>query len=103
MIERCTIKFAPAVSQKDLEKALHESGETPIQSLSARHKMKACIELIGDFDDVKKLSALLDGRTSLLSRRVRDSSASCPRSARPHFQTDHVSESVRNKIEIHYQ
>jgi hypothetical protein len=59
MIERYTIKFAPAVSHKDLEKALHESGETPNQSPPDMHKMKARIELIGDFDDVKKLSALL--------------------------------------------
>jgi hypothetical protein len=29
MIERYTIKFGPAVSQHELEKALHESGDTP--------------------------------------------------------------------------
>jgi hypothetical protein len=28
MIDRYTIKFGPAVSQKELEKALHEPGET---------------------------------------------------------------------------
>jgi hypothetical protein len=31
MIERYTIEFGPAVSQKELEKALHEFGETPAQ------------------------------------------------------------------------
>jgi hypothetical protein len=29
MIDNYTIKFGPAVSQKELEKALHESGQTP--------------------------------------------------------------------------
>jgi hypothetical protein len=31
MIDRYTIKFALAVSQNELEKALHESGVTPTQ------------------------------------------------------------------------
>jgi hypothetical protein len=39
VIERYTIKFGPAVSQKEIEKALHESGDTPVQS--QLHKMKA--------------------------------------------------------------
>lgn len=59
MIERYTIKFAPAVSQKELEKALHESGDTPSQNVPDIHKMKARIELIGDFEDVKKIAAFL--------------------------------------------
>jgi hypothetical protein len=57
MIERYTIKFGPAVSQKELEKALHESGDTPVHS--QLNKMKARIEIIGDFEDLKKLSVLL--------------------------------------------
>jgi hypothetical protein len=57
MIELYTIKFAPAVSQKELEKALHEDGETPNHTTLT--KMKARIELIGDFEDVKKLSQIL--------------------------------------------
>jgi hypothetical protein len=57
MIEHYTIKFGPAVSQKELEKALHESGETPVHS--NLHKMKARIEIIADFEDLKTLHALL--------------------------------------------
>ena len=59
MIERYTIKFAPAVSQKELEKALNESGETPKENLPDLKKMKARIEFIGDFEDVKKVKELL--------------------------------------------
>ena len=54
MIERYTIKFGPAVSQKELEKALHEDGD-----LSKAHHLKARIELIGEAEDIKKLSELL--------------------------------------------
>jgi hypothetical protein len=54
MIERYTIKFGPAVSQKELEKALHEDGD-----LSKAHHLKARIELIGEAADIKKLSGLL--------------------------------------------
>ena len=60
MIDRYTIKFGPAVSQKDLEKALNDptiSGETAVSQ--QMHKMKARIEFIGDFEDVKKFSDLL--------------------------------------------
>jgi hypothetical protein len=57
MIERYTIKFGPAFSQKELEKALHESGETPDSSRLT--KMKARIEIIGDFADLKKVAELL--------------------------------------------
>lgn len=58
MIERYTIKFGPAVSQKELEKALHEPDETPAQS--NLHKMKARIEVIGDFEDLKKVRNLIE-------------------------------------------
>lgn len=57
MIERYTIKFGPAVSQKELEKALHESGGTP--SNTNLTKMKARIEIIADFEDLKRISELL--------------------------------------------
>jgi hypothetical protein len=59
MIDRYTIKFAPAVGQKELEGALNESGETPGQNPQDIHKMKARIELIGGFENVKRISALL--------------------------------------------
>ena len=54
MIEHYTIKFGPAVSQKELEKALHEDGD-----LKNAHHLKAKIELIGEAEDIKKLSELL--------------------------------------------
>jgi hypothetical protein len=57
MIERYTIKFGPAVSQKELEKALHT--ETDPGALAGLHKMKARIEVIGDFEDLKRIAALL--------------------------------------------
>jgi hypothetical protein len=47
MIERYTIKFGPAVSQKELEKALHEGKEsTDIANL---HKLRVRIELFCDY------------------------------------------------------
>lgn len=57
MIERYTIKFGPAVSQKEMEKALDEGADDA--TLERVHRMKARIELIGDFNDVKKLKELL--------------------------------------------
>ena len=53
MIDHHTIKFGPAVSQKELEKALHEGADPHI--LDKIHKMKARIEVIADFDDLKKV------------------------------------------------
>jgi hypothetical protein len=55
MIDRYTIKFGPAVSQKELEKALDESGETPTNVPNIR-KSKARIVSLGDFEDVKKVA-----------------------------------------------
>jgi hypothetical protein len=57
MIERYSIKFGPAVSQKELEKALHENIDPA--KLPELYKMKARIEVIGDFEDLKKLTDLL--------------------------------------------
>lgn len=57
MIERYTIKFGPAVSQKELEKALHMDLDT--NAIPALHKMKARIEVIADFEDLKKIAAML--------------------------------------------
>lgn len=54
MIDRYTLKFGPAVSQKELEKALNENGD-----LSKAHQLRARIELIGEAEDIKKLSELL--------------------------------------------
>jgi hypothetical protein len=57
MIERYTIKFGPAVSQKELEKKLNEI--TNPDELKALHKMKARIEFVGDIEDIHKLTQML--------------------------------------------
>jgi hypothetical protein len=57
MIERYTIKFGPALSQKELEKALHEAGETPEHT--KLKKMKVRIEIVADFEDLKKVAEML--------------------------------------------
>jgi hypothetical protein len=60
MIERYTIKFAPAVSQKELEKALNDPTVHGEVEVSKRmHKLKARIELIGEIEDVKKITDVL--------------------------------------------
>lgn len=62
MIERYTIKFGPAVSQKELEKALNEAKHP--DDLKKFRQVKTRIELIGDIEDVKKLSDLLKNLAS---------------------------------------
>jgi len=56
MIERYTIKFGPALSQKELEKALSDPTiHSEVEVSKQMHKMKARIEFVGDFEDVKKV------------------------------------------------
>lgn len=57
MISNHTIKFAPAVSQKDLQKALYENIDPA--TIPHLHKMKARIEVVCDFEDLKKICAFL--------------------------------------------
>lgn len=57
MVERYTIKFGPAVSQKELERLL-ATGEGNIDP-SHFHKLKARIEFVGEFEDVKKASEFI--------------------------------------------
>jgi hypothetical protein len=60
MIERYTIKFGPAVSQKELEKALNEAN-TPLDEYAKKlHQMHARIEIVGDFEDVKKIRDVIE-------------------------------------------
>jgi hypothetical protein len=47
MIDRYTIKFGPAVSQKELEKKILDEGTTA-DDLKKLHRIKARIEPIGD-------------------------------------------------------
>jgi hypothetical protein len=56
MIERYTIKFGPAVSQKELAKALHESEDTPNPR---PHEMNARIEIVAGVEDLKKIMEVL--------------------------------------------
>jgi hypothetical protein len=60
MIDRYTIKFGPAVSQKELEKALNEGIDSPkIQGL---HKLKARSEIICDYEDLHIIDEFIKHR-----------------------------------------
>jgi len=60
MIERYTIKFAPAVSQKELEKKLlDETAALTNDDLKKLRRMHARIEVTGDPEDLKRIAALL--------------------------------------------
>lgn len=52
VIERYTIKFGQAVSQKELEKALNEAKHP--EDPKKFHQIKARIELVGEIEDAKK-------------------------------------------------
>jgi hypothetical protein len=54
MIDHYTIKFGPAVSQKELEKALNEA-KHPDELKKFRH-VKVRIQFIGDIEDLQKMS-----------------------------------------------
>ena len=57
MIERYTIKFGPAVSQKELEKALREGVDSlKIQGL---HKLKVRIELVCDYKELHTIDEFI--------------------------------------------
>jgi hypothetical protein len=55
MIDCYTIKFCPAASHKELEKALCESGDTPNHTLQLE-KLKTRIEFIADFEELRKVA-----------------------------------------------
>ena len=57
MIERYTIKFGPAVSQKELEKALNDGIDSP--KISGLHKLKARIELVCDYKDLHTIDEFI--------------------------------------------
>jgi hypothetical protein len=57
MIERYTIKFGPAVSEKELEKKLNEALHP--DELKGLYRMKARIELVGEIEDIHKLQQML--------------------------------------------
>ena len=63
MIERYTIKFAPAVSQEELRKTLEGMTEYDPQNLDRLHKMKAKIEVVCDFSDLREIREMLEMRS----------------------------------------
>jgi hypothetical protein len=57
MIDRYNIKFGPAVSQKELEKALHEGIDS--RKISGLHKLKVRIELVCDYKDLHTIAEFI--------------------------------------------
>jgi hypothetical protein len=60
MISNCTIKFGPAVSQKEVAKKFAEGKSLDGEELSKLHQMKARVEVFCDFADLKKIDDLLE-------------------------------------------
>ena len=59
--------MAPPVSQKELEKALH-AGEATLDPVEL-HKMKARIEVVEGFEDLKKIQLLINEMTTKANSR----------------------------------
>jgi len=59
MIERYTIKFAPAASHKELMKKLHETQEPDPEQLKKLAQVKGVFEAICDPEDLKSITALV--------------------------------------------
>jgi hypothetical protein len=59
MIERYTIKAAPAVSHKEILKKLSEGKELAPDDLAKLSKVKAKLEIIGDYADMEKVRDFL--------------------------------------------
>jgi len=59
MIERYTIKLAPALSQKEVMKKLEEGKQLTPDDLAKLSKVKAKLEIIGDYADIEKVRDLL--------------------------------------------
>ena len=57
MIDRYTIKVAPAVSQKEVIKALNEA--TSLSEVKDLNGLKAGIELMATAEDIEKIIRLL--------------------------------------------
>lgn len=57
MIEHYTLKFTPAVSHKELEKTLNET--TDPSALNNLTKVKVRIEILCDFEELKRVAKLL--------------------------------------------
>jgi hypothetical protein len=57
MIDHYTIKFGPAVSQKELEKALHEAIDSP--QMPALNMLKVRIELVCDYKHLRTIDEFI--------------------------------------------
>jgi len=63
MIERYTIKFGPAVSQEELRKKLESLTAYDPAEFDRLHKMRAKIEVVCDFEDLRAIREHLEERT----------------------------------------
>jgi hypothetical protein len=69
MIDRYTIKFEPAANQKEVEQLL-ATGEGKLNADDLK-KMKARIELVGDFEDAEKIVVFVKQHAQTESGRER--------------------------------
>jgi len=68
MIERYTIKVAPAVSHKDIIKSLDSTKEYDAEQLKKLQHLKIRVEIIGEAPDLKKISDLLKELSKAVNR-----------------------------------
>jgi hypothetical protein len=59
MIDRYTIKASPAVSHKEILRKLSEGKTLPANELENLSKVKAKIEVVGDYADIEKIRDLI--------------------------------------------
>jgi hypothetical protein len=62
MIESYSLKFSPAVGPDELRKKLESMTDYDPTELDRLHKMKAKVEVICDFADLRELRAFLESR-----------------------------------------
>jgi len=61
MIDHYTIKLAPAANHKEIMKKLAEAKELAPDDLAKLSKVKAKIEIVGDYADMEKVRDFLKG------------------------------------------
>jgi hypothetical protein len=61
MIDRYTIKLAPAANHKEIMKKMSEGKELAADDLAKLSKVKAKIEIVGDYEDMEKVRNVLKG------------------------------------------
>ena len=59
MIDHYTIKLAPAANHKDIMKKLAAGAELASDDLAKLSKVKAKIEIVGDYADMEKVRDVL--------------------------------------------